>query len=261
MSVSGTQAIDRAAALLSLVVYADHPCSYGDLVAETGLARSTASRLLAALERHHLLGRDATGAYHPGSLFAVHAARHEPTEALVHAAGPVLDEVNRGTGETVNLAVPSGEGVVQVAQVDSTFRLAVSNWVGVNVPAHCSALGKVLYAFEAIPPPRGRLERRTARTAGTSDELAAQLHEIRQDGFAYTHGELEEGLDGVAAPVRGRDGRVLASLGVSGPSFRMVDSLTEIAALVVSQSDRLSFDMGYRPDHAAHPRSTRRQQQ
>lgn len=261
MSVSGTQAIDRAAALLSLVVYADHPCSYGDLVAETGLARSTASRLLAALERHHLLGRDAAGGYHPGSLFAVHAARHEPTEALVRAAEPFLDEVNHATGETVNLAVPSGEGVVQVAQVDSTFQLGAGNWVGVQVPPHCSALGKVLYAYKAIPAPRGRLERRTERTVATPAELERQLGEVRSRGFAYTHGELEEGLDGVAAPVWGRDGTVLAALGVSGPSFRMVDSLDEIAALVVSQSDRLSLDMGYHPDHQAHQRPTRRQQQ
>jgi len=247
MSPSGTQAIDRAAALLSLVVYADHPCSYGDLVQETGLTRSTASRLLSALERHHLLGRDGAGSYYPGSLFSVHAARHEPTEALVRAADPVLAEINRETGETVNLAVPSGAGVVQVAQVDATFQLGVSNWVGVHVPAHCSALGKVLYAFDAIPAPTGRLERRTAHTATTPAELEEQLREVRSRGVAYTHGELEEGLDGVAAPVRGRDGAVVAALGVSGPSFRMADSLTRIAELVVSRSERLSRGLGYQP--------------
>src|SRR4051812_50099421 len=58
---AGTQAVDRAAALIDLVVRADGPLTFTELSDETGLARSTTSRLLAALERTELVERDATG--------------------------------------------------------------------------------------------------------------------------------------------------------------------------------------------------------
>jgi DNA-binding IclR family transcriptional regulator len=74
----GTQAVDRAAALIDLVVRAEEPLSYTELVEETGLARSTTSRLLAALERTELLERDDSGAYVAGPLFVLHAALHTP---------------------------------------------------------------------------------------------------------------------------------------------------------------------------------------
>ncbi|MBA2522272.1 MAG: helix-turn-helix domain-containing protein, partial [Solirubrobacterales bacterium] len=121
MPTNGTQAIDRAAQLLSLVVLADEPPGHADLVARTGLAKSTASRLLQALERHRLLFRDDAGSYQAGPLFALYATRHEPLDELTRAAQPTLGHLSAATGETVNLAVVRGNAVVQVAQVDSTF--------------------------------------------------------------------------------------------------------------------------------------------
>src|SRR6476619_7133419 len=70
---TGTQAIDRAAELLSRVVLADEKPAFGELVTDTGLAKSTASRLLQALERHRLVHRDEEGGYAAGALFALYA--------------------------------------------------------------------------------------------------------------------------------------------------------------------------------------------
>ena len=87
MPTTGTQAIDRAAELLSRVVLADEPPGFGDLVHDTGVAKSTASRLLQALERHRLVHRDGSGAYAAGPLFAL---VREPAGAVRRAdpAGP-----------------------------------------------------------------------------------------------------------------------------------------------------------------------------
>ena len=79
LTTTGTQAIDRAAELLSRVVLADEPPGFGELVLHTGLAKSTASRLLQALERHRLVHRDDSGGYAAGPLFALYASRREPT--------------------------------------------------------------------------------------------------------------------------------------------------------------------------------------
>ncbi|MEO5652768.1 MAG: helix-turn-helix domain-containing protein, partial [Marmoricola sp.] len=156
-SSGGTQAVDRAAALLTLVVEAETPLAFADLVADVGLARSTTSRLLAALERTRLLERLESGEYVGGPLFALYAARHDRSAEMARLAMPMLQSLGEATGETVHLAVPSGERVMHVAQVDSTFLLGARDWTDVEVPLHCSALGKVLLAWTALPKPSGRL--------------------------------------------------------------------------------------------------------
>ncbi|MGH3365872.1 MAG: IclR family transcriptional regulator [Nocardioidaceae bacterium] len=240
MPTTGTQAVDRAAQLLALVVQADEPISFTELTEETGLARSTCSRLLASLERNFLLERDANGAFVSGPLFALYAARHDPWEEVARLADPVLRELGEQTRETVNLAVPRGSTVVHVNQIDSTYVLGARDWVGVDVPAHCSALGKVLYAYGCLPPPDGTFDRPTQKSVAGSAQLEQQLAEVVQQGYAVAREELEIGLDAVAAPVHGRDGDVVAAVGVSGPSARLGQQIDEVGRLLVKQAANLS---------------------
>jgi IclR family transcriptional regulator, acetate operon repressor len=240
MSTTGTQAVDRAAQLLALVVQADEPISFTDLAEETGLARSTTSRLLAALEANRLLERDPDGAYLSGPLFALYAARHDPWSQVARLAEPILQKIGADTGETVNLAVPRGDTVVQIGQVNATYMLGARDWMHVTVPPHCSALGKVLYAFDCLAVPEGDLEQLTDRSLATSATLRSDLAAIRRRGYATTREELEIGLDAVAAPVHGRDGNVIAALGVSGPSARLRGQLDEVGRLLREHSSALS---------------------
>ncbi|NUR07436.1 MAG: IclR family transcriptional regulator [Nocardioidaceae bacterium] len=225
--------------------------TFTELCDESGLARSTTSRLLAALERTDLLERDAAGGYVAGPLFALHAAVHDPWPQVARLARPVLEEVGRRTGETVHLGVARGDAVVHIAQVESTFLLSARDWNQVDVPPHCSSLGKVLYAFDVLPVPSGRYERRTSRTVASREALEKELRTIRRTRYAATVDELETGLTGVAAPVDGRDG-VVASIGVSGPTARLHDRLDTVGALLVEQADRLSELL---TGHSAGPRA------
>jgi len=130
----------------------------------------------------------------------------------------VLEAVSIATGETVNLAMLRGQTVVQVAQIDSRFLLGTTDWVNVEVPPHCSALGKVFYAEGVVPIPSGRMERRTPKTMTSPGAFRSQLERVRAAGYAEALGELELGLDAVAAPVRDASGHLVAALGISGPS-------------------------------------------
>ncbi|WP_375489958.1 IclR family transcriptional regulator [uncultured Jatrophihabitans sp.] len=235
-NVSGTQAVDRAAQLLTLVVEADGPMSYGELVDETGLAKSTTSRLLAALENNHLIERDPSGFFRSGALFALYAARHDPWAETIRLADPIMHRIGELTGETVNLAIARGDTVVQIAQVESTYRLAARDWMQVDAPAHCSAVGKVLYAWDTLPLPVGRLDAPTPHSLRSSDALLRQFGTIRRRGYATSREELEIGLDAVAVPVRGLEGPVVAGLGVSGPTGRLRKNLDEIGRLLIDQS-------------------------
>jgi len=241
--MSGTQAVDRAAALIALVVHADEPLAFTTLADEAGLARSTASRLLSALEKANLLERDSSGSFIAGPLFALYAARHDPWREISRLAGPTLQRVAELTGETVHLAAARQDTVMQIAQVSSRYMLGTRDWMGVDVPNHCSAQGKVLMAFDALPLPKGDLETPTDRSVSTLAQLRRELTKVGRDGYAVTLDELEHGLTAVAAPVRGRDGHVIAALGLSGPSARIAAKTDQLGRLLVEQADALSSQL------------------
>lgn len=234
----GTQAVDRAAALVATVVQADEPLSFMDLQEESGLPKSTTSRLLSALERTDLLERTTDGGYVAGAMFWLYAARHDPWEEVVRLARPIMERIGDETRESVHLSVARGGHVVQVAQVEATYMLGTADWTDVEVPAHCSALGKVLLAWDALEVTPD-LDTPTEHTL-VGRALARDLEQTRKRGYATSIDELEEGLCGVAAPVRGSNGLVFASLGVSAPTVRLEGRLDEVGAHLVDQADRVS---------------------
>lgn len=237
---TGTQAIDRAAALVASVVRADEPLTFGELQDDSGLPKSTTSRLLTALERTELIERNHNGSYVAGPLFWLYATRHDPWEELTRLARPTLQKVGEETGETVHLAVARGSRVVQVAQVDSTYLLGSRDWTQVDVPEHASALGKVLLAHAVLDLEPGNLDQLTPHTVSDRTALQREFEQIVRRGWASTVDELEIGLTGVAAPVRGVEGDVIAALGISGPSQRLEERRDEVGRLLTERAEQLS---------------------
>lgn len=198
-----------------------------------GVHKSTASRLAAALERTGFLTR--TGMRYRLGVEVIRlgtlALRSFDLVATMH---PAMEKLSQRTGETVNLAVPDGADVLNVAEVPSTYILSCSGgWIGRRTTTHAVANGKVLLAYGALPPPEV-LERYTARTITSAAGLAAELATVRRDGYAKAVAELEEGLVAVAAPVFGPAGTCVAALSISGPEFRMrpatLDALGRLCA-------------------------------
>jgi DNA-binding IclR family transcriptional regulator len=257
-SPNGTQAVERAAQLLIQVARHPDPVTFTELTESSGLAKSTASRLLTALERNGLVRRDPAGRFRPGEVFVSYAWRGGAEADLVSVAQPVLDQLGEQTGETINLGVARGGGLVeQIAQVDSTYLIGGTNWVGMSVPLHCAALGKVLLAYGAAELPHGRLEQRTERTLTGRAAIAADLALVRERGYAVTDQELEPGLVAVAAPVY-RDGpTVVAALSVSAPASRLTpDLIPGVGAQCAEAASALSAVLGHEPAGPAQQRRT-----
>jgi IclR family transcriptional regulator, acetate operon repressor len=244
---NGTQAIDRAAELLVRLIESDQSWSTVDLADDAHLPKSTASRLLRALERHELVQRDPqNGTLRPGSVLVQYARRGAGNLDLVALARPTLERLAEASHETVNLAVPSGNGVETVAQVDSAYILGTTNWVGRQLVLHASALGKVLLATGAAPI-ADTLDAVTPRTITDRVALERELALVRERGYATSVEELEPGLLAVAAGVRERSGAVIAALAISGPSIRLQeDNLDRLGTLLVVEADALSARLGYR---------------
>ena len=241
VAASGTRAVDRAADLVSTVVRADVPLTFADLQEASGLAKSTTSRMLTALERSGLLERDAAGSYVAGSLFWLYAARHDPWEELVRLARPAMEAIGEATHETVHLSVARGDRVVQVAQVDSTYLLGTRDWTEVDVPSHCSALGKVFLAWGVLEVPEGPLAPQTAATITDPERLRHAGDQARRRGWAVTADELEVGLTGLAVAVLGPRGVVVAALGISGPTPRLEGRLDELGRRLLERAAELSM--------------------
>jgi DNA-binding IclR family transcriptional regulator len=234
--ISGTQAIERASALLIHIIEASKPPLLGELSSAHELPKSTSSRILAALERQGLIQRDRSGAYLPGNVLTRFARQRDLELDLVTRMRPVLKHLAEKSGETANLATAGNGYVEMIDQVDGRYLLGATNWIGVNVPYHCSALGKVLLAYGVVKLPTGRLEKRGPRSITTRTRLLAELESVRRQGFATIKDELEEGLVAVAAPVRENDGSVVGAISISGPAPRFTDKqLASLGELIIAE--------------------------
>lgn len=242
---TGTQSIDRAAQVLVHVLETADPPTVGALSTRLGLPKSTASRLVGALERQGLIQRDGgAGQLVPGSVLQRYARRETGDAELVDLASDALDRLAQASGETINIGVPSLGAVELLAQRDSRHFLGSTNWVGRRVPAHGSALGKVFYAFGALPVPRGPLEPLAPRTSAGAAGLG--LDEVAAKGYATAVEELEPGLWAVAAPVHDASGAVVAALSISGPTVRLRRGLlSRYGRLLLAEGRAVSVLLGH----------------
>jgi IclR family acetate operon transcriptional repressor len=250
----GAQSIDRAAQLLVGVLDAEGPIGTSELAAGADLPKSTASRLLSALDHHGLVQQDGErGRFRPGPVLLRFAQRGLVERHLVELAQPMLHALSDASGETINLAVPGPAGVGHLAQIESRHFLGTGQWVGRMVPLHATAVGKVLLAFGGATLPRGPLAALTDRTIVDPDRLAHQLDVVRASGYAVTIDELEDGLSAMAAPVLSADGTALAALSISGPSLRLTPQrIAELHPTIAEQSSALSEQLGHDHTEGAH---------
>ena len=252
------RSVDRAVAILDALAVGGWQAG-AEVARELGVHRSTALRLLATLERHGLVERDQrTAKYRLGGRLVQLASAVRGEADLRLAARPVCEALARAVGETVTLDVLEGDEIVPIEQASGSKSVMSVNWLGTRSPAHCAASGKVILAF-APDDVRSRfllrpLERRTAHTITSREELEAQLAAARRSGHATTSEELEVGLSAIAAPVRGAGGDVVAALDVSGPAHRFrEESLPELLARTHEAADDLSHHLGHRSRSEAQP--------
>ena len=226
--------MDRAFVLLDALTRRDGRATLGELVEDTGLAAATVHRLCATLAESGHLRRDARRDYLLGPrLQPIGQAARRATESW---ATPLLTAVVEGTGETANLAVREGDGVVYLAQVPSPHSMRMFTEVGRRVEVHCTAVGKALVAGDDDDDLRSMLERtgmprHTDSTIVDPELLLAELRRVRRDGVATDESEQEEGVRCVAIAVGVGDAAVAIS--ASGPEARFTKERRDAAVHVL----------------------------
>ncbi len=245
------QSVQRAAALLRALSDSTPEMGVSELSRRVNLHKSTVSRLLSTLEHEGLVERVAgSDKFRLGYEFARLAGQLPHFGDLRETARPMLQELATASEETVHLAVLDGEEIVNVEQISGRRLVRDTDWVGRRTPLHCVANGKALLAFlpaaeidRVLSHPLARF---TERTITRRTALKAELSRARRRGFATALGEIEPGLYAVAAPIWNREGRVVAAVSVSGPSYRLTPrNLAHLGALTRATADKISLRLGY----------------
>ncbi|MEA2427259.1 MAG: IclR family transcriptional regulator, acetate operon repressor, partial [Thermoleophilaceae bacterium] len=205
-------AAERTARILALVLERS-PRTLTELAEAAEVTAVDAAPIVSALESHGLVAWDSQhSGLRPGVAALRFARSGVGREDIVELARDSMRRLADESGETINLFVvtPSG-GAEAVAQIDGRHLLGATNWIGRELPLHCTASGKVFMAFGAAEVPGGALERRTEHTVVEPDRLARELEAVRDQGYASIVDELEDGLSAVAAPLREAGGAVVGA--------------------------------------------------
>jgi DNA-binding IclR family transcriptional regulator len=250
---NAVRSVDRAAALLLALGESRGEAGVTELARRLGLHKSTASRLLATLEKRGLVEQDEeTGKYRLGLVVIRLAERAEQTLDLRSIAMPELERLARVTHETTGLGVLDGDLLLTVAQADGPNLVAMGDWTGRGVPLHSVAAGKVLLsAFperEVVRLVRRGLDRFTDRTITQLEPLLEELVRVRRRGYATAFGEYDAGLNAVAAPVHDARGAVVAAVDAWGPAFRVTPRrVPELVQHVRESAAAISVRLGGTP--------------
>jgi DNA-binding IclR family transcriptional regulator len=233
--------VARALALLDAL--AEGPAGVNALARRIGVNPSSASRLLATLERGGLVEHEPGGPYRLGLHLVALADRVLARLDVRDLARPQLRALVEETGETATLSVPAGDEAVTVDFVPGESSVVSMARVGRPSIGHATAAGKVLLAFTGSQP--AALEAYTERTITDPVRLAAELAGVREQGWAEAEGEREPDLNALAAPVFGRGGELEAVLGLQGPAARLtVERRAEVLPALLDAARELSRALG-----------------
>ena len=250
-SQGGVQSVDRAITVLEILAREGH-AGVSEVAAEIGVHKSTAFRLLAALEERDLVEQNTERGKYQLAFGILRLASAIPTRIdIVRQAQPILDGLALQLDETINLAVVREQYAVNVQQALSSAVVASQNWVGQLTPLHATSSGKILLAYMPDDQRDSILEKAglpalTKKTITSRKALLDELAEVRENGFATTFEELELGLNAAAAPIRDHTGTVVAALSASGPAFRYDEArVKNTEADIKLAGSRISHRMGW----------------
>ena len=245
---AGVQSVDRALSVLSILSRAGE-AGVSDIARELGVHKSTVFRLVATLEAHDMVEQHSDrGKYRLGVGVLRLAGATSARLDVVQEARPIARDLATSTGETVNLAILAETSALYVDQVAGSSSLQPHNWVGQHIPLHATSNGKVLLSELSEADCTQRLPRLTSYTPTTITsraQLRDELARARKLGYALAVDELEIGLTAVAAPIRDAHGEVVASLSVSGPTFRIeAERIEEVLPLLMTAASTVSGSLG-----------------
>lgn len=254
----------KALMILELVSAAREPLSMAELVRRSGLTKPTAHRITAALAEMGLIERDHwKRGYIEGPRLiklAFDTLAAAAPRALRHS---ILRALSQEVGETCNFGVLSGSEVIYLDRVEAKWPLGLRFEAGSRVPAHASAIGKLLLALQpleqraeiiaALP-----LVQHTSRSITDTARLSRALDKIRESGIGTDEQEYIDGVVCIAMPVLTESGDLVGAIAISAPNARLgLDQLLKFAPALRDATTRMGATFRLDPEERRVPASPR----
>ena len=248
----GVQSIRRAFSILDAVSLNPDGLTLAQLSKIVGLHTSTVFHLCKTMVGLGILRQEKSGkSYHIGArLFGLAAGAADEIE-LVKLAQPVLAELAITTGENSHIAVPSLDGVIIIEKCDGSAQIRMYERIGSFRPLHATAIGKAILSGWAEVElaafaQDGDLVRYTPKTITDPDRLITEIMQVRENGIAYDDAEYNNEARCLAAPVFDFRGRIIGTIGISGPVWRVgLQDVPHLGEVVKLAANALSEKLGY----------------
>jgi IclR family transcriptional regulator, KDG regulon repressor len=244
-----SQTLRRGLKILELTASGKSDLPIRELAKEANLPRSIVHRLISTLQDEGYIQKNtANPGYHLSSkLWSLGCAAIQGLEVR-QVARPYLENLSYKTNELVALGILDGREVVYLDKIDCSQTVRAYIPIGGRAPAYCISTGKAILAHrgeDEVLTMAFSMKKFTVHTVvGTA--LKKDLAEIRKRGYSINFGEWHEDLGGVASAIRGREGNVVAAIGITVPIHRLAkENIDPLGRLVMKAAAEISHDLGY----------------
>jgi IclR family KDG regulon transcriptional repressor len=235
----------------------DYEIGISDLGKRLKLPKSTVHRLASTLVEEGMLEQsEENGRYRLGLVVFELGSLVRRKMDFYSEAKPVLMALRDKTEESVHLAILVNASIMYINSLETKKAIRMRLEVGVRKPAHSTAAGKAMLAYQpadvlARVLAEG-LSEHTVNTIVDPEEFKRELANVRTRGYATADEENEVGVRSLAAPVRDHSGNVIAAISIAGPVQRLTKKvMTTFAPDVVSAAEAISARLGYHPLRSA----------
>ena len=246
-------AVKRAFEIIELLARQGEGSNISEIRRELQLPLSSVAAIVYTLTDLGFLERDEqTSRYRLSvKMFGIARCAQDRME-LIAQCSSLLEELVQASKLTGHLAVLRGTESIYVDRVQSNGLLQFQSYIGMRWPAHISAVGKALLAFQ----PKAELKRllkgitltkATPQTITSKRLLERQLDEIRSRGYAWELNEGEVGVGCVAAPILDHRNQVVAAVSLTGTTHQITQArIGALASLVKRFAKQMSVRLGYK---------------
>lgn len=250
-SGSSIRTIHRACSILRCFTEDNPELGVTTISHKTGIHKSSISRILASLQKEGFVEQNAQNSKYRLGLGLVSLAGLvlERLE-LRDVVQPSIQELARITQETINISVLKEDESVNIENINSPQPIQHIGLLGRRNPLHCTSTGKIFLAFMTQEERKALLPKKmkayTDLTITDRGVLETELDRVRDQDYAIAHEEFKEGLSAVAAPIRDHSGQVIATVSISGPTYRMTpDHIETYIPYLLQTSSNISHKLGH----------------
>lgn len=250
-SYTTTQTIERIATILRCFTEADTDLGVMHISRQTGLHKSTTSRLLSALSREGFVQKnEETGKYRLGLGLVTLAGAVLEKQDLRQVAQEYIRSLAELTQETINISILDGDESINIETIRSPKSIRHAGQLGRRTPLHCTSTGKIQLTYMS-PGRRQQILSKpliayTQHTITDANVLRKALADICDQGYAVANEEFEEGLVAIAAPIWDHRGETIAVLSISGPAYRMdSETIQGYISPLTEAANNISRQLGF----------------